>query len=433
VTRSASSRDQEVPRFPIERARLANGLRIVVQRDPRSPLVASMMCYAGGSRHDPASRSGLAHLAEHLAFDGPRRAAARTFAQRIEAAGGSAQAVTMADRVCFTALFPPPDLAAVLATEAERMIRPLDPRDTAALETQRRVLLEELRHRSVSRVRAAVFEQVHRCLYPAGHPYHRPPAGDQEGIRAVTPADLEVFVARNISPEHAVLVLVGDLPVAETFEEARRAFESAPAGHPQSRLEPSGPPEPSHVRVTRVPARVATAHAHVAWSVPGFGMEGWHLAALLVRGLAIGRSSPLAQELVDRRGLAQEVRGSLITMRDCSTLLFEATAASGVSGQRLEEALQAAVEQALSERFSAAAVARSRKKALSDHYSAVESFERRADLCAAFACYLDAPERLEHEPQRYLRPDEEALAAFGSGLARKNHTTLSLIPMAEAA
>src|SRR2546427_14273 len=58
-------------RFPVEQWRLANGLRVIVQVDARCPLVASMMCYNAGSRHDPASRSGLAHFCEHLAFEVP--------------------------------------------------------------------------------------------------------------------------------------------------------------------------------------------------------------------------------------------------------------------------------------------------------------------------------------------------------------------------
>ena len=181
------------------------------------------------------------------------------------------------------------------------------------------------------------------------------------------------------------------------------------------------------------PLRFPRAQAHLAWSVPGFGHEGWHLATLLVRGLTAGRSSPLARELVDRTGLAQEVRGSLITMRDASTLLFAATGSRGIDTARLEQGLREASDRLLSGGLSAAALARARKKALSDHYGAVASLERRADLCAALTCYLDAPERLEHEPQRYLRPSVEAINAFASGLRRQASAMFSFIPAAEAA
>jgi predicted Zn-dependent peptidase len=58
-----------------ERTRLANGLRIVACRDVRAPLVVTRAAVRAGSREEPADRCGLAHLCEHLACDGPTRAA----------------------------------------------------------------------------------------------------------------------------------------------------------------------------------------------------------------------------------------------------------------------------------------------------------------------------------------------------------------------
>ncbi len=151
-------------RFPLEHWRLANGLTVVVQTDPTTPLVAALTCYPG-SRHDPVSRSGLAHMCEHLAYDGPRSASGRSFPARVETVGGSAAAHTTTDRLCFSATFPRRALESVLAVEAERMALPLEAEDAEALEVQRRVVLEELRERSQTRLRAIAFEQIHSRLF----------------------------------------------------------------------------------------------------------------------------------------------------------------------------------------------------------------------------------------------------------------------------
>jgi zinc protease len=347
--------------------------------------------------------------------------------------GGSAQAVTMPDRLCFSQIFPRHALASVLAVEAERMASPLEPQDEEALEIQRRVLLEELHHRSKSRIRATAFEQIHRCLYVEEHPYHRPPTGERGGIQAVTADDVGRFVASHFSPRNAVIVLIGDLSVGGAAALVKRLFESIPAGEQVPEDAPVSQPLRA-ARAVRVPAAVSGARAHVAWSVPGFGDDRWYLASLLMRGLTAGRSSPLARELVDRDGLACEVRGSLVTMRDSSTLVFGAAAARGVDRQRLEQGLLDASDRLLSAGLSAGDLARARRKALIDHYYTTESLERRADLCASLACYLDAPERLEQEPDRYLIPDRNAVGAFSSWLLREaHHATVSLTPSAEAA
>jgi len=392
------------------------------------------MCYGAGSRCDPAARSGLAHLSEHLAFQGPRCASGGSFPERIECAGGSTQAVTMTDRLCFSTVFPRRELAAVLAVEAERMARPLQPQDGEALEIQRRVLLEELRERSQHRLRASAFEHLHRQLFPQEHPYHRPPAGEPDGIRAVTPEDVEAFAAAHFSPRNAVLMLVGDVSVEAAAELVSDAFEALPAGGERApEAAPPGPLPPG-VRQLSMPAAVSQAHAYLAWPVAGFGREGWYLASLLMRGLAAGRSSPLARELVERAGLAQVVHGHLVTMRDASTLVFAAAAARGVESRRLERGLLEAADRLLSCGLSAAGLARARKKAVSDHYFVVQSLERRADLCASLACYLTAAERLEAEPLKYLNPDQDAVASFARRLRQEPcRAVLSFVPATEAA
>jgi zinc protease len=422
------------PRFPVEHWRLANGLRVIVQVDARCPLVASMMCYDAGSRHDPPSRSGLAHFCEHLAFEGPRGAARGSGSVGIDSLGGAARAVTTTDRLCFSTLVPSGELGEVLAVEAERMARPPAPRDDEALEIHRRVLMRELRERSQARLRAVAFEQIHRLIFPEGHPYHRPPAGELDGIGAITAEDVRAFSTLHVTPRNALLVLVGDVSVTAAAELVTNTFGVLPAGAerpPEAACEENPLTGP---RSLRVPAPVSGAHAYAAWPVAGFAQPDWYIASLLVRGLATGRSSSLAQELVERTGLACEVHGHLVSMRDASTLVFGATAARGVASGRLEQGLVEATDRLLASGLSVEELARARKKALSDHYFVVQSLERRADRCGSLGCFRDAPERLHGEAERYLDPDRHAVALFASRLGKQAaRATVSLIPAAEAA
>lgn len=420
--------------FPVEQWRLANGLRVVVQSDPNSPLVATLMCYDAGSRRDPPTRSGMAHMFEHLAFDGPRRATGRSFPGRVEYAGGAGQAVTLTDRLCFLSFFPRRELPTILALEAERMACPLDAGDIEALEVQRRVVLEELRERSQRRLRALAFEHANRLLFPAAHPYHRPPVGAADDIRAITPADLQAFVGR-FAPDNALLVLVGDVTPSTAAGLVEQAFGALPAtgsGHPATApaVEPVAPARPT----LRTSAAVSEPQAHVAWRVPGFGQPDWYHAALLMRALAAGRASPLAQALVEQAGLAREVSGHLIPMCDASTLVFAASGARGVDGTRLEHALGEAVERLLARGPSESELARARKKALADYFFAAQSFERRSEMCAALAWKLDAACRLESEPRRYLEATPQGITDLAARLSEApSRASVTFVPMGVAA
>ncbi|MGH9348052.1 MAG: M16 family metallopeptidase, partial [Vicinamibacterales bacterium] len=306
--------------------------------------------------------------------------------------------------------------------------------DAGALDIQRRVLIEELHHRSRRRVRPVACEHLHRALFHERHPYHRPPAGQPDDIRALTSTDVEELVASRFSPRRAVLVLAGGVSAETAAGCVDRTFGTLAASAERAR-EPvvDSQPQPA-TQSRRVAADVAGTHAFVAWSVDGLGQGEWYLASLLMRGLSAGRSSPLAEALVERAGLAREVRGHLVSMRDASTLAFAAVAAAGVASERLEQGLVEAIDRLLASGLSPGGLRRARSRAWIDHYLAIQKIERRADLCASFSCCLDAPERLETEPLRYLIPDRDALAAFASRLRqRQARATLSLIPRMEAA
>jgi predicted Zn-dependent peptidase len=421
------------PAFPVEQRQLANGLRVVVQSDPSAPLVAALMCYDAGSRRDPAGRSGMAHMFEHLAFDGPRRGVARTFPGRVEYAGGSGQAVTLTDRLCFLSFFPRRELPTILALEAERMARPLDPHDDEALDVQRRVVLEELRERSQRRLRALAFEHANRLLFQAGHAYHHPPVGEPDDIRAVAPADLAAFAER-FTPARAVLVLVGDVTPDAAAQIAERCFGGLSASGPQPSSESPEDGATGQPRYVLMPAPVSEPQVHVAWRVPGFGQSDWYHAALLMRALAVGRASPLSRVLVGQAGLAREVSGHLIPMRDASTLVFAATGARGVDAARLEQGLTETLVELSSRTLESTDLVRAKKKALGDYYFAAQSFERRSEMCAALAWGPGDPERLSSEPSRYLEPDAASVGAVAARLLQAHaRASVTFVPQAVAA
>lgn len=54
----------------IRRIILDNGLRVLLAPDDATPAVGIAVHYAVGFRTEPAGRSGLAHLFEHLVFQG---------------------------------------------------------------------------------------------------------------------------------------------------------------------------------------------------------------------------------------------------------------------------------------------------------------------------------------------------------------------------
>lgn len=420
--------------FAVERLTLGNGLRVVLLRDRRLPLIALQMSYDAGSRHDPAGRCGLAHLTEHLLYAGAGSGSG--WAERLHRLGGQPGAVTSFDRTCFTVSLPAHNLVQGLRIEAERQAAAAAAGAgegwREALDVQRRVLLAERRERLASRPHDLAFERLHRLLFPPGHPYRRPPSGLTAGIRAITWDEMAAFARERYALHNAVLVLAGDLPAA-----AGRQVDAALGGFfPGRRPAPAGAlvaPCAGGERRAVMRDRAVAGRAYLACRLSGFGTREWYAASLLARSLGVGRSSPLHRALVGG-GLAREVHTSLVPMRDAGTLVIAATAERGVAAGRLTEELIAEVDRLLREGLSEADLQRARKKALIDHCVNVQILRSRADLAARFTAFFDRPELIAAELRRRQEVDAAELGELvGRWRRPEGRAVLTVLPAGEGA
>ncbi|MFA6868814.1 MAG: insulinase family protein, partial [Bacteroidales bacterium] len=56
-----------------EKYTLSNGLTVILHTDNTSPLLALNLIYKVGSRNEHPERTGLAHLLEHVMFEGTNK------------------------------------------------------------------------------------------------------------------------------------------------------------------------------------------------------------------------------------------------------------------------------------------------------------------------------------------------------------------------
>ena len=86
------------------RATLSNGLRVVVHPDRNTAMMALDIIYNVGARDEIPSRTGMAHLFEHLMFGGSQNVP--DFDGAVENAGGVNNAWTSNDFTNFYTIVP---------------------------------------------------------------------------------------------------------------------------------------------------------------------------------------------------------------------------------------------------------------------------------------------------------------------------------------
>ena len=98
---------------------LANGLTVVVNRDRTSKLAAVNLLYKVGARNENPSRTGFAHLFEHLMFRGTK--AVPDFDTPVQMACGENNAFTNNDYTDFYITLPKDNIETALWLESDRM------------------------------------------------------------------------------------------------------------------------------------------------------------------------------------------------------------------------------------------------------------------------------------------------------------------------
>ena len=146
--------------------RLDNGLRLVLSEDHLTPVAAVCLWYDVGSRHEVKGRTGLAHLFEHLMFQGSAQVKGNGHFELVQGAGGSLNGTTSFERTNYFETMPAHQLELALWLEADRMGSLLAALDEESMENQRDVVKNERRQRYDNVPYGTAFERMTALAYP---------------------------------------------------------------------------------------------------------------------------------------------------------------------------------------------------------------------------------------------------------------------------
>ena len=424
-----------MPQIPIERHALDNGLRIVLSRDPRAPMVAVNLWYDVGSKHERPGKTGFAHLFEHMMFQGSANVEKGQHFSLVQAAGGTLNASTWLDRTNYFETLPGHELEMALWLEADRMASLLPAMTQEKLDNQRDVVKNERRWSVDNQPYGDWDERIQALTYPDGHPYHHPTIGSMEDLSAASLEDVREFFATWYAPNNAVLTIAGDFETDAALAMVERHFGPI-AGNPDLPGSPDMRVDAligSDVRVT-VPDRVPLPRIYLAHRIPPFGTDDFDALDVAADVLGSGRASRLYSTLVREQRLAQDVSVFVFPIvGGASMFTLWVTARAGVAPETLEAATLAEVDRLATDGPTDADLERVRNLHASHAASALERIGERADRLSMYATLFDDPGRVNDEVARYAAVDGERLAStLRASVHAGNRVTLTYIP-AEAA
>jgi zinc protease len=195
----------------VEKGALANGVGIQLVGQHEVPLVQITLVIDGGSRLD-AKQPGLAAFAARLLTEGAGSRDANALQSELGFLGASLFANASSDYFSVSLNVPKRSLGAALDLMADVALRPTY--KASEVRKQRDLLLASILQRKdqPTQLAAIAFSQL---MFPEGHPYHRPAAGDSVSVAGLDSAKVRAFYEGAFVPSRAKLVVVGDVSLAE--------------------------------------------------------------------------------------------------------------------------------------------------------------------------------------------------------------------------
>jgi zinc protease len=322
-------------------ATLANGLRVLLQEDHRSPIASVQIWYRVGSRDERVGLTGLSHYLEHMMFKGTPTHGPRVHSKLIEAVGGQDNAFTSRDVTVYHVTIAADQLDLVLELESDRMRHLLlDPREVDA---ERKVVMEERRTRTEDDPVGGLAELFNAVAFVA-HPYRLPTIGFAKDIERLTAADLRGWYDLYYRPNNAILVAIGDFRAPELLARIRTRFAGIPRGPdppPVSVVEP----EQRGERRVWVKKEAQLPVIIIGYRAPNHQAPDSYALDVLSMVLSGGRASRLYQRLVYDQRLALDAGGDYTRLSlDPDLFTFYATVLPEKTVEEVEKALLAEVE-----------------------------------------------------------------------------------------
>lgn len=317
-----------------EKFTLNNGLRVLVHTDRSTPMVAVNVMYNVGSKNEQIDKTGFAHLFEHLMFGGSENI--KDFDGPIQMAGGENNAFTNADVTNFYNVLPAKNIETAFWLESDRMNQLAFSEKN--LEKEKRVVLEEFKETCLNQPYGQVWHHLTAMAYKQ-HPYRWPTIGlIPEHIENASLEDVKAFFYKFYRPNNAILVVSGDVSLAQIEGLAEKWFGTIQKGESFERNIPIEPAK-NQIESKYLKESIPSDSIYLSWAMCSRLDPDYHATDLLSDALASGRSSRLYQRLKKDKPLFASIDAYISGSMDPGLFIIEGKPMPDVSIQKAKAAI----------------------------------------------------------------------------------------------
>lgn len=413
--------------IPYERFKLSNGLEVILYQNNFIPFIAVNLWYRVGSANEVKGKTGLAHLFEHMMFQGSKHIAKEMHFKYIQEAGGNLNASTSFDRTNYFEKLPANDLELALWLESDRMGYFIDSLNQTKLDNQKSVVLNERLERYDNQPYGLAWEKMISNIYPEGHPYSWPTIGYSDDIKGYTLDDVQNFFSTNYSPSNATLVIAGNSEINKTKNLVEKYFgDIRTNGNPASLNSKSS--KLNEAKFITHKDQVNLERIYISWnSVNAFENDDASLDILsdLLTG---SKNARLTRKLVYEMEIVQDVNSMQFSGKYGGHFMIVATAKPGKSLNEIKKIIFDEINLILTGNITEQELQRSKNGITSNFIYSLQNIDTIADLLNLYNFYLDEPNSFNFDLSRYMKIKASDIVYAADKYLNSNFVELRIIP-----
>ncbi len=415
-------------KIPYIKYNLDNGLEVILHQSKSAPLVSVNLWYKTGSANEVKGKTGLAHLFEHMMFQGSENVAKEMHFRYIQEAGGTLNGSTSFDRTNYYEKLPANSLELALWLESDRMGFFLNSLTEEKLNNQKDVVFNERLERYDNQPYGLAWELIVKNLYPELHPYSWPTIGFPDDIKSYTLEDVKSFFQKYYSPNNSTLVIAGDFAIDEAKQLVTKYFDDIAVGTDFQNIKM---PEDFSLNVNKQikhPDQVQLERIYLAWPTCKI-FDRYDAPLEILSDILTGsKGSRLHKKLVIEEELAQDISAFQFSGKYGGHFMFAATVKPGVTIDLIKEIIFNEIEYVTTKGITLKELTRS-KNSISSHFIfGLQNLDSLADQLNHYNLYLGEPNSFSFDLNRYLSVDENSIKNVCGNYLRNPYLELLITP-----
>lgn len=291
----------------LQSTKLSNGLRVVTDTVNTVESVAVGIWCDVGTRHEDMAHNGVAHMVEHMVFNGTPSRTSKDIVEQIESVGGQMNAYTSRELTAYYIHLLKEDVSLALDVLSDMVQRPTFP--NVDLEKERGVIVQEIGMTNDT-PDDLVFDLYQKTAYP-NQSIGAPILGTASIVQEMAKDTLFDYVQNFYTPQNLVISAAGNISHEEMVLMVEKYFCDLPKNQKISYKK-------AEYKGGEIRSDKDLEQSHIVMGFQGVDKKSsdYYAAMLMSTIFGGGMSSRLFQEVREKHGLVYSVYSSHVGYHD---------------------------------------------------------------------------------------------------------------------